>query len=111
LNPRNNVNYTSAETGLSEENWQGYPIFRTIPELDDVPRVLAYQEAFVEKLRCARACRSAYRLDGANEVGLDLGREVVQGGFLEVAERLEWKKSVEVIAINLLGEIESGCQG
>jgi hypothetical protein len=44
------VNYTSAETGLSEENWQGYPIFRTIPALDDVPRVLAYQEAFVEKL-------------------------------------------------------------
>jgi hypothetical protein len=50
FNPRNNVNYTSAETGLSEENWQGFPIFRTIPELDDVPRVLAYQEAFVEKL-------------------------------------------------------------
>jgi hypothetical protein len=50
FNPRNNVNYTSAETGLPEENWQGYPIFRTIPELDNRPRVLTYQEAFVEKL-------------------------------------------------------------
>jgi hypothetical protein len=50
FNPRNNVNYTSAETGLPEVDWQGYPIFRTLPELDNVPRVLAYQEAFVERL-------------------------------------------------------------
>jgi hypothetical protein len=50
FNPKNNVNYTSDNTNLHEENWEGYPIFRTIPELDDVPRVLAYQEAIVEKL-------------------------------------------------------------
>ena len=50
FNPKNNINYTSAQTGLSEEQWQGYPIFRTTAELDDVPEVLAYQEAFVAKL-------------------------------------------------------------
>jgi hypothetical protein len=50
FNPKNNINYTSEQTGLSEDRWQGHPIFRTIPELDNVPRVLAYQEAFVEKL-------------------------------------------------------------
>ena len=50
FNPKNNVNYTSAQTGISEEQWQGYPIFRTIPELDDVPEVLAYQEALVGKI-------------------------------------------------------------
>jgi hypothetical protein len=50
FNPKNNVNYTSEQTDLSEQRWQGHPIFRTIPELDNVPRVLAYQEAFVEKL-------------------------------------------------------------
>jgi hypothetical protein len=59
----------------------------------------------------SRACRSADRLNGADEVGLDLGREVVQGGFFEVAERLEWKKGVEVLAINSLGEFKAGCQG
>ena len=50
LNPKNNVNYTSDQTGLSEQEWQGYPIFRTLPDLDDVPVVLAYQEAFVAKM-------------------------------------------------------------
>lgn len=50
FNPKNNINYTSQQTGLSEDRWQGHPIFRTIPELDNVPRVLAYQEAFVDKL-------------------------------------------------------------
>ena len=50
FNPKNNVNYTSEETGIPEEVVSGYPIFRTIPELDDVPEVLAYQEAMVEKL-------------------------------------------------------------
>jgi hypothetical protein len=50
FNPKNNVNYTSEQTGIHEEKWEGYPIFRTIPELDDVPEVLAFQEAMVGKL-------------------------------------------------------------
>jgi purine nucleosidase len=50
FNPKNNINYTAEETNLHHERWQGYPIFRTIPELDNVPKVLAYQEAFVGKL-------------------------------------------------------------
>lgn len=50
FNPKNNVNYTSAQTGLSEQEWEGYPIFRTIPELNNVPVVLAYQEAFVGEM-------------------------------------------------------------
>jgi hypothetical protein len=50
FNPANNINYSSEETNLHEENWQGYPIFRTIPELDDVPKVLAFQEAMIERL-------------------------------------------------------------
>lgn len=45
FNPKNNVNYSSEQTGLDEERWEEYPIFRTIPGLDDVPVVLAYQEA------------------------------------------------------------------
>ncbi len=49
-NPRNNMNYTEENTNLFEDRWQNYPIFRTIPELDDAPIVLAYQEAFVSKL-------------------------------------------------------------
>ncbi len=50
FNPANNSNYSSEDTNLDEENWQGYPIFRTIPELDDVPVVLAFQEAMIERL-------------------------------------------------------------
>ncbi len=50
FNPKNNINYTAQQTGLSEERWQGHPIFRTIPDLDNVPQVLAYQKAFVDKL-------------------------------------------------------------
>ena len=50
FNPGNNINYTEDETNLFEDKWEGYPIFRTIPELDDSPRVLAYQEAFVDRL-------------------------------------------------------------
>jgi hypothetical protein len=50
FNPKNNVNYSSEQTGLPEQKWEGYPIFRTIPGLDNAPRVLAFQEAFVEKL-------------------------------------------------------------
>jgi len=49
-NPRNNMNYTEENTNLYEDRWENYPIFRTIPELDDSPIVLAYQEAFVAKL-------------------------------------------------------------
>ena len=50
FNPKNNVNYTSAQTRLAEERWDGYPIFRTTPDLDDLPEVLAFQEAFVDRL-------------------------------------------------------------
>jgi hypothetical protein len=50
FNPKNNINYSSGETNLDDEKWQGHPIFRTIPELDNVPQVLAYQEALVDKL-------------------------------------------------------------
>ena len=50
FNPKNNMNYSEENTNLFEERWENYPIFRTIPELDDAPVVLAYQEAFVEKL-------------------------------------------------------------
>ena len=50
FNPKNNVNYNAGETNLHPERWEGYPIFRTIPALDDVPIVLSFQEAFVGKL-------------------------------------------------------------
>jgi hypothetical protein len=50
FNPKNNLNYSVDETNLDEEIWQGFPIFRTTPELDDVPIILSYQEAFVDKM-------------------------------------------------------------
>ena len=50
FNPMNNINYTEETTNLHKERWQGYPVFRTIPELDNAPNVLKYQEAFVNKL-------------------------------------------------------------
>jgi hypothetical protein len=50
FNPKNNVNYTAEETNLHPERWEGYPIFRTIPSLDDVPVVLDFQEAFVGQI-------------------------------------------------------------
>ena len=50
FNPKNNINYSSGETNLDSEQWQGHAIFRTIPELDSVPLVLGYQEALVDKL-------------------------------------------------------------
>ena len=50
FNPDNNINYTREQTGLPEEGTHDYPIFRTVPELDDIPVVLAYQEAYVEEL-------------------------------------------------------------
>ncbi len=49
-NPRNNMNYTEENTNLYEDHWERYPIFRTIPQLDDSPIVLSYQEAFVSRL-------------------------------------------------------------
>jgi hypothetical protein len=50
FNPKNNINYTTEQSGLPEQKWENYPIFRTIPELDNRPQVLAFQEAFVAKL-------------------------------------------------------------
>jgi hypothetical protein len=50
FNPRNNINYTEEDTNLFKDKWEDYPIFRTIPGLDDCPKVLAYQEAFVSQI-------------------------------------------------------------
>ena len=59
-NPRNNVNYTSAETGLAEElddesdsdliNQAKHPFFATVPSLNNVEKVLRYQEKYVRKI-------------------------------------------------------------
>ena len=54
-NPANNINYTAAESGLPEvvdthPGQRENPFFRTTPEQEDNPLVLAYQEAFVEEL-------------------------------------------------------------
>ena len=53
FNPKNNINYTVEETGLDTAQWQDYPIFRTIPELDSIPVVLKYQEALVARILSA----------------------------------------------------------
>jgi hypothetical protein len=37
FNPKNNINYTSEQTGLSEERWQGHPIFRTTTRVGQRP--------------------------------------------------------------------------
>jgi hypothetical protein len=56
FNPRHNINYTAGETILDEEEFNhdvfksDYNIFRTIPELDDDPLVLSFQQAFVDKI-------------------------------------------------------------
>ncbi|TVR70681.1 MAG: hypothetical protein EA408_10730 [Marinilabiliales bacterium] len=56
FNPKNNINYTAEETNLHEEEYnhhlftRDYNIFRTIPELDNSPVVLAYQEALVDRI-------------------------------------------------------------
>jgi hypothetical protein len=50
FNPKNNINYTTEGTKLDVEKWEGYPIFQTTPELDDVPDVLVFQEALVDKM-------------------------------------------------------------
>lgn len=56
FNPRHNINYTAEETILDEEEYNhivhksDYNIFRTIPELDDDPLVLSFQQAFVDRI-------------------------------------------------------------
>ena len=56
-NPRLNINYTPAESGLAEEiNYysgnkpSNHSFFHTVPALKDLVRVRHYQEAFVSKL-------------------------------------------------------------
>jgi hypothetical protein len=55
-NPKNNINYNADETILDEEefnhkvNTSDYNIFRTIPELDDDPLVLPFQQAWVDRI-------------------------------------------------------------
>ncbi len=55
FNPKNNINYTSEESGLPEvvdthPGSRENPFFRTTPEQEDNPLVLQYQEDFVNKL-------------------------------------------------------------
>ncbi len=55
FNPKNNVNYTTAESGLPEAiathpGQRENPFFRTIPELEDNGLLLPYQQALVRKL-------------------------------------------------------------
>jgi hypothetical protein len=57
FNPRLNINYTAAESGLAEEidYYSGsrpsrHRFFHTVPLLDDLPVARKYQEAFVDKL-------------------------------------------------------------
>jgi hypothetical protein len=54
-NPKNNINYTAAESRLPEivdthPGQRENPFFRTTPAQEDNPLVLRYQEKFVEKL-------------------------------------------------------------
>jgi hypothetical protein len=54
-NPKNNINYTMAETGIPHV-WSGSlndppnPFFTVIPDLRNISKVLQYQEKYVEKL-------------------------------------------------------------
>ena len=55
FNPKNNINYTAGEIGLPEtvDSHPGHrenPFFRSPPSLEDNRPLLAWQEAFVEKL-------------------------------------------------------------
>jgi hypothetical protein len=56
FNPKNNSNYTADESILDDEEFNhkvhtsDYNIFRTIPELDDDPLVLSFQQAFVDRM-------------------------------------------------------------
>lgn len=58
FNPRNNSNYTAAQTGLGEVI-DSHPargenaFFRTVPELENNTRLLQYQQAFVDHLLSA----------------------------------------------------------
>ena len=57
FNPANNVTYTAEESGLPTAydapptgQPSDHPFFRSVPELDDLPLVLEYQKAFVDKI-------------------------------------------------------------
>lgn len=57
FNPILNINYTAKETGLdpyidyhSGSRPSGHVFFHSVPELEDIPLVRRYQEAFVEKI-------------------------------------------------------------
>ncbi len=55
FNPKNNITYTAEEIGLPEEirthpGRRESPFFRTVPELEDNPALLAFQEAFVAQM-------------------------------------------------------------
>jgi len=54
-NPRNNVNYTAEETGIPEV-WTAFPssednpLLLTVPKLNNVSKVLRFQEQFIRKI-------------------------------------------------------------
>ncbi|MHB0856439.1 MAG: hypothetical protein ACYC5M_02585 [Anaerolineae bacterium] len=55
FNPRNNVNYTSQESGLPEDLPSNgcsaiNPFFETVPALHNNRRILCYQQAYVDRL-------------------------------------------------------------
>ncbi len=55
FNPKNNTNYTADESGLPEAisshpGQRENPFFRSLPELEDNPSLLARQEGLVEKM-------------------------------------------------------------
>lgn len=57
FNPRNNVNYTAAESGLltevpfpPAEEPTKHNFFHTVPELENNTRVLRHQEAFIDRV-------------------------------------------------------------
>ncbi len=55
FNPKNNVNYTAAQTGLpvevpSHPSQARNSFFRSLPDLNDVAVVLKYQQRFVDKI-------------------------------------------------------------
>ena len=56
-NPENNINYTAEESGLlteipfqPAEQPTEHNFFHTVPELDNNPKVLHYQEIFIDKI-------------------------------------------------------------
>ena len=55
FNPKNNLNYTSLESGLAEDypehpNSNRQPFFFTLPSLQDNPLLLGLQQAYIERL-------------------------------------------------------------